>query len=35
MVDEVKKVVAQCTIEVAVVQVELGGLHAKIFALIQ
>jgi len=33
MVEEAKQVDAQYTVEVAVIQVELGGLHANIFAL--
>ena len=30
LVEEVKQATAQCTVEVAVIQVELGGLCAKI-----
>jgi len=32
LVEEMKQVATQCTTEVAVVQVELSGLHEKIFA---
>lgn len=30
MVEDTKQVVAQCTVEVAVIQVELGDFHTKI-----